>query len=182
MDLIKRKLDLRINIIIILILLNGCAGKNDDKHKPVLECLIENFISVYSLNSNDTIFISDYQGWSDNTSNIILNVKSSDEKVDLTQSDALYAKISNIEVYLILGNLRNEPIDSSKIISNNIKWQKAINTENDNYAPNQNPNDGIELQLVYNSSKKVIEKILKVSNPNSSNKDINYEIFKKCGQ
>jgi len=182
MDLLKRQLYQKIKIISILFLLMACNEKVAEQKEPVLECLLEKFISTFNLNPNDIIYVSDYQGWSENTSNILFNVESKDNSIDLSTSNTLYAKIDNYDVYLVLGNLEKKPVDSSKIISNNIKWQKIESAKNNNHIPNENPVDGIELQLVYNSSKKVIEKILKVSNPNSSNKDINYEIFKKCGQ
>ena len=118
---------LLVQVLFSLVLLwgMGCKGQGNPESEPLLEGVLDAYISYYSVDKSRLIDITDMAGWTDSSS--VLVVRSYDKRKKQQGGEYLQAEYQGIEIRLLQGRLsRNGSSinnDVESIISNNLEWQ-----------------------------------------------------------
>jgi len=162
-ELIEQRLNhLLINLFFIVIIISSCNIGNKSNKKPILECLLDSYISTFSIEDKAIIFVSDTQGWSDSTS--IIRINSFLKSRNFPHNDILQSNYKGIEIHLeqgeiLAGKLIKDKLDIKKCIPNNLPWKKLPSKKNHLEDP-AIPEEFDEVQFIYNHSKLCIEEVL----------------------
>lgn len=163
MALIEHKLKQLTKIFMIFILVS-CQVHGDKINEPILECLLDNYISAFSIDENTTIFISNMKGWTDSTS--VIRLLSFQDEKESSHIGILQSTYKKIDILLEDGKLLDSEIVLNKdnierSIPNNLKWEKVIQNKSiKNDSKITPPEEFDEIQLAYNPSKKCFEKLI----------------------
>lgn len=141
----------------ILLIYNSCVPQ---VNTSILECIIDKYMSEFSMRLGDEISLFESHGWTDSTLNLsVLTIKSE----RLESGKYLFTEYKGAKLYMAQGKLYQSEgvqtklfLDKTKMVSNNLNWEivEINNKEKNEIVP---PEQFDEVQIIYNSSKNCIE-------------------------
>lgn len=149
-------------VIFTLGVLLSCYSCVHHERKPVLECIIDTYISEFSMRLGDEISLFESHDWTDSTLNLsILSIKSE----RLESGKYFFSEYEDAKLYMTQGKLYQNGdgeiqlelfLDKNKMVSNNLSWTiiKINNNQEEGIVP---PEQFDEVQIMYNPTKNCIE-------------------------
>jgi hypothetical protein len=148
-------------IITIIFFITSCNFNEKSHNNDILECIIDAYVSQFSMRLGNEISLFESHGWTDTSLNLSISTIASTR---LSSGKYFYTEYKSSKLFLGQGELYkidNEVQlalfkDRNRMVSNNLKW-KLIEIKNiEEESPPPEEFDG--LQIVYNTEKKCIEK------------------------
>lgn len=159
MEFIQRNLEMPTKVLILIVIWMFSIGCSNDKNyssKPVLECLLDGFISELPVesNSNRVIGVGVTDGWTDSTSHIMII----EEPFSEVNKNNLHAKYKGFDIYLSYGKMEIDSLGiivvsrmnlDSMPIPNKMNWEKvAIDSSKKSILYELHPS---QLQVIYST-------------------------------
>lgn len=146
--------------IIGIIFIISCKSNYNKQNSEDLECIIDTYISVFSIKLGNEISLFESHEWTDTTLNLSI---SSIKSTRLSSGKYFYTEYNGTKLFLQQGRLYRDSKglqlelfeDAKMMIPNSLKW-KTIELSNleEEFFP---PEEFNEVQIIFNPSKKCVQ-------------------------
>lgn len=139
----------------------SCGNTHTKKENAILECVIDNYLKVNKVQNTDILDINEQQGWTENTSIIVITTLPKKNANDFNMLSSIY---KGIELRRTKGTLnkKTDIVNEENWISNNLTWKKITKNitikSSVNSVPSLNHPD--QIQLIYNPELKCIKDVI----------------------